>query len=63
MIKTYSLDLFIIREQILIGYTEYNEKQVKKILEKLGQEFKGNKYHLLYKNCNHFTNAFIQVIC
>ncbi|XP_023342865.1 desumoylating isopeptidase 2 [Eurytemora carolleeae] len=27
------------------------------------QEFRGDRYHLMSKNCNHFTGAFSQILC
>jgi hypothetical protein len=31
------------------------------IIRTMGDEFTGDKYHLVNKNCNHFSSALIQV--
>lgn len=34
---------------------------MKRIIEELGNQFRGDKYHLMNSNCNHFTQAVTQV--
>ncbi|CAG2105718.1 unnamed protein product [Medioppia subpectinata] len=42
----------------------FNRQEVRQLVQSLGRKrFKGNEYHLFRNNCNHFTNAFIQVLC
>ena len=46
----------------MIGYTDFGEQDVKEIVKEMGNEFKGDQYHLLHKNCNHFSDTLTKVI-
>ncbi|XP_074649563.1 deubiquitinase DESI2-like [Tubulanus polymorphus] len=54
---------FKFKTSIFIGQTDFNPEDVKNIIEQLGKEFRGDQYHLLNKNCNHYTEALIQILC
>ncbi|XP_077238052.1 deSI-like protein At4g17486 [Tasmannia lanceolata] len=47
---------FTFRKSILIGRTDLGPKEVRSFMEKLAEEYTGNTYHLITKNCNHFCN-------
>ncbi|XP_015884736.3 deSI-like protein At4g17486 [Ziziphus jujuba] len=47
---------FTFRKSILIGRTDLGTKEVRAFMEKLAEEYSGNTYHLITKNCNHFCN-------
>ncbi|KAG9150905.1 hypothetical protein Leryth_003038 [Lithospermum erythrorhizon] len=47
---------FTFRKSILIGWTEMNGGEVKSVMEKLGESYRGDAYNLITKNCNHFCN-------
>ncbi|XP_021890677.1 deSI-like protein At4g17486 [Carica papaya] len=47
---------FTYRKSILIGRTDLGPKEVRAFMEKLAEEYSGNTYHLITKNCNHFCN-------
>ncbi|OAY53622.1 deSI-like protein At4g17486 [Manihot esculenta] len=47
---------FTFRKSILIGRTDLGPKEVRSFMEKLAQDYTGNSYHLITKNCNHFCN-------
>ncbi|KAK4269465.1 hypothetical protein QN277_022619 [Acacia crassicarpa] len=47
---------FTYRKTILIGKTEMEEEGVRRVMEELAGEYRGNAYNLITKNCNHFCN-------
>ncbi|OAY27460.1 deSI-like protein At4g17486 isoform X1 [Manihot esculenta] len=47
---------FSFRKSMLIGRTDLGPKEVRSFMEKLSQDYPGNSYHLITKNCNHFCN-------
>lgn len=49
------------RQSIHIGYTDFTEEDVRRLVNELGKEFKGDRYHLMNNNCNHFSGAFTKV--
>uniref|UniRef100_A0A834R1V6 Desumoylating isopeptidase 2 n=1 Tax=Sarcoptes scabiei TaxID=52283 RepID=A0A834R1V6_SARSC len=54
---------FKFKKSILIGHTDFNRDDVRQIVKEMGKEFKGDKYHLLHKNCNHFSDHFLKYLC
>ena len=46
------------RESVQVGETSMGSREVQQIVGELGSaDFKGNAYHLLQRNCNHFSDA------
>lgn len=43
------------REAVLVGRTSLSPTQVYELVQAMGQEYKGNRYHLLQMNCNSFS--------
>lgn len=47
---------FTFRKSILVGETEMSAKEVRVFMEKLAEEYRGDNYHVITRNCNHFCN-------
>jgi len=54
---------FRFKQAIHLGNTDFRACDVEKILEELGREFRGDRYHLMSRNCNHFSGAFASILC
>ena len=53
--------LILCRQVIHLGYTDFTELDVQRIITELGKDFRGDKYHLMNRNCNHFSSALTGV--
>ncbi|KAB2632410.1 deSI-like protein [Pyrus ussuriensis x Pyrus communis] len=47
---------FIFRRSVLLGSTEMSRSEVRSFMEHLSGKYHGDTYHLIAKNCNHFTD-------
>lgn len=54
---------YLFRQSIQIGSTDFAEEDVRRIIEEIGNQFRGDQYHLMNKNCNHFSSALTQILC
>uniref|UniRef100_A0ACD5VM55 Uncharacterized protein n=1 Tax=Avena sativa TaxID=4498 RepID=A0ACD5VM55_AVESA len=46
---------FIFRRSVCVGTTDMSRSEVRTFLEDLAEDYHGDTYHLIVKNCNHFT--------
>uniref|UniRef100_A0A7S3RAL3 PPPDE domain-containing protein n=1 Tax=Dunaliella tertiolecta TaxID=3047 RepID=A0A7S3RAL3_DUNTE len=44
------------RESIYMGETNFSPAEVQQLVYKMGEAYRGNKYHLLQRNCNNFAS-------
>ncbi|VDL23833.1 unnamed protein product [Hymenolepis diminuta] len=54
---------YTFKTSIIIGCTDFTYRDVCTILNTMEKEFLGDQYHLLRKNCNHFSSAFVEILC
>lgn len=54
---------FRYKETIELGLTDLPEVDVSKVVECLGKKYPGDGYHLIHKNCNHFAEELVQILC
>ncbi|KAJ8754298.1 hypothetical protein K2173_002749 [Erythroxylum novogranatense] len=47
---------FIFRRSVLLGNTEMSRSEVRSFMEHISAKYHGDTYHLIAKNCNHFTD-------
>ncbi|CAI0524565.1 unnamed protein product [Linum tenue] len=47
---------FIFRRAVLLGNTNLSRAEVQTLMEHISADYHGDCYHLIAKNCNHFTN-------
>ncbi|KAJ4825980.1 hypothetical protein Tsubulata_050388 [Turnera subulata] len=51
---------FIFRRSILLGTTDMSRSEFRLFMEQISAKYHGDTYHLIAKNCNHFTNEVCQ---
>lgn len=54
--------MYTYRESIVLGETTCSIFRVNQILRELSREWRGSSYDLLSRNCNHFCDAFCEML-
>ena len=54
--------LVVFRETVYMGDTDLTQAEVLALVQKMGTDFKGNRYHLLQRNCNHFATELCNTL-
>ncbi|XP_017468286.1 PREDICTED: desumoylating isopeptidase 2 isoform X1 [Rhagoletis zephyria] len=54
---------FQFRQSIQIGCTDFTYEEIRRIVDELGNQFRGDRYHLMNNNCNHFSSSLTQILC
>ncbi|XP_027181226.1 deSI-like protein At4g17486 [Coffea eugenioides] len=47
---------FVFRRSVLLGSTDMTRSEIQSFMEHLSSKYHGDNYHLIAKNCNHFTD-------
>ncbi|RVW50599.1 DeSI-like protein [Vitis vinifera] len=47
---------FIFRRSVMLGSTDMSRAEFRSFMEHLSGKYHGDTYHLIAKNCNHFTD-------
>jgi hypothetical protein len=47
---------FVYRRSVWMGTTDMSRAEFRSFIENLAGKYNGNTYHLISKNCNHFTD-------
>jgi len=55
-------DNFRFRESIVLGETDFSGQEIRKMVQQMGLEYRGDQYHLINKNCNHFSAALAKTL-
>eukprot|EP00111_Clytia_hemisphaerica_P010756 TCONS_00031415-protein len=53
---------FTFKETIALGYTDFSESDLNELIEIMGKEYTGSSYHLIERNCNHFTSELSKLL-
>ncbi|RCN44691.1 hypothetical protein ANCCAN_09336 [Ancylostoma caninum] len=53
---------FKFKQSIVIGETAITAAGVRELIKSLGQEYRGDRYHLISRNCNHFSAVLAKAL-
>lgn len=53
---------FALRQSLVLGTTAFSAAEVEEAAAQMGADFRGDRYHLLQRNCNHFADALARLL-
>lgn len=53
----------VFRDSIVVGKTRKTRAEIEEIIERISEEFSGNSYNLITRNCNHFSDELCKYLC
>ncbi|KAG6547587.1 hypothetical protein Mapa_011036 [Marchantia paleacea] len=53
---------FTFRRSIVMGSTDMTRQEFRSFIEACKDDYRGNSYHLIAKNCNHFSNEVCTIL-
>lgn len=56
-------DNFKFKQNLYLGTTDFAADDIERLVISMGSEFQGDRYHLISKNCNHFSASLSKVLC
>lgn len=56
-------DAVSFRCSIEVGQTSYTEDELLELIDHMGIEYSGQRYHLLQTNCNNFSSDLCYALC
>ncbi|KAL4342530.1 hypothetical protein GQ457_08G000510 [Hibiscus cannabinus] len=59
VVEPKSCPRFVYRCSISFGSINMPMSEFRALIEKMASRYRGNSYHLIYKNCNHFTDDIV----
>jgi len=51
------------QESVTLGTTDCSAEQLKDVLDRMATKFHNTAYHLVHRNCNHFSETFATACC
>ena len=52
---------YVYRTSLIAGKTQLTEREVERVIQSMGRDsYQGTRYHILQRNCNHFTEDLVK---
>eukprot|EP01116_Phalansterium_solitarium_P025252 TRINITY_DN9559_c0_g1_i1.p2 TRINITY_DN9559_c0_g1~~TRINITY_DN9559_c0_g1_i1.p2 ORF type:complete len:294 (+),score=64.91 TRINITY_DN9559_c0_g1_i1:85-966(+) len=57
-----SLGAMVLRESVSLGRTSLTRNEISELVDRLTLTYRGNSYHPIHRNCNHFADEFSRLL-